>query len=67
MRNNIEKLLGDFIWLVQLSQKIGVNRKTGDMGLAKKMIDAAVESGADVVKFQTYIADGHDDRSNTFG
>lgn len=36
--------------------EIGVNHN-GDMGLAKKMIDAAVESGADVVKFQTYIAD----------
>ena len=36
--------------------EIGVNHN-GDIDLAKKMIDAAVDSGADVVKFQTYIAD----------
>jgi N,N'-diacetyllegionaminate synthase len=36
--------------------EIGVNHN-GDVNLAKKMIDAAIKSGADVVKFQTYIAD----------
>ncbi|MCM8535451.1 MAG: N-acetylneuraminate synthase [Lentisphaeraceae bacterium] len=36
--------------------EIGVNHN-GDIELAKKMIDSAIESGADVVKFQTYIAD----------
>lgn len=36
--------------------EIGVNHN-GDISLAKEMIDAACKSGADVVKFQTYIAD----------
>jgi N,N'-diacetyllegionaminate synthase len=36
--------------------EIGVNHG-GDIKLAKKMIDAAVESGADAVKFQTFTAD----------
>jgi len=34
----------------------GVNHN-GDMELARKLIDVAVESGADAVKFQTFIAD----------
>lgn len=34
----------------------GVNHN-GEMDLAFKLIDAAVEAGVDVVKFQTYIAD----------
>ena len=34
----------------------GVNHN-GDMNLAKKLIDAASEAGADYVKFQTFIAD----------
>ena len=36
--------------------EIGVNHN-GDMILAKKMIDAAVQSGADAVKFQTFRAE----------
>ena len=50
------------------SKKIGENEKVfvvaeagvnhnGDMSLAKRMIDAAVEAGADAVKFQTFKAD----------
>jgi len=34
----------------------GVNHN-GDMELARKLIDVAVESGADAVKFQTFVAD----------
>ena len=29
----------------------------GDVNLAKKLIDVAVEAGADAVKFQTFVAD----------
>lgn len=36
--------------------EIGINHN-GDMGLAKDMIQAAKESGADAVKFQNYITD----------
>lgn len=36
--------------------EIGVNHN-GDIDLAKKMIDSAVESGADAVKFQTFKAE----------
>ena len=36
--------------------EIGVNHN-GDMVLAKEMIEAAKESGADVVKFQTFKAE----------
>ena len=35
----------------------GVNHN-GDMGLAKKMVDIAVESGVDAVKFQAFKAEG---------
>src|SRR3989339_1516222 len=34
----------------------GVNHN-GDLGRAKKMVDAAKASGADAVKFQTFITD----------
>ena len=34
----------------------GVNHN-GDMGLAKKLVDAAASSGADAVKFQTFRAE----------
>lgn len=34
----------------------GVNHN-GDLGLARQLIDAAVEAGADLVKFQTFSAD----------
>lgn len=36
--------------------EIGVNHN-GDVALAKKLIDIAVEAGADAVKFQTFFAD----------
>lgn len=36
--------------------EIGVNHN-GDVDLAKKLIDAAVEAGADAVKFQTFITE----------
>lgn len=39
-----------------LIAEIGVNHN-GDMALAKEMIDAASESGADAVKFQTFKAE----------
>lgn len=39
-----------------LIAEVGVNHN-GDMTLAKEMIDAAKESGADAVKFQTFTAD----------
>ena len=38
-----------------LIAEIGVNHN-GDLNLAKKMIDGAVKSGADAVKFQTFKA-----------
>jgi N,N'-diacetyllegionaminate synthase len=38
---------------VFLVAEIGINHN-GDMGLARAMIDAAVEAGADAVKFQNY-------------
>ena len=34
----------------------GVNHN-GDIGLAKQLIDAAAQAGADLVKFQTFSAD----------
>ena len=34
----------------------GVNHN-GDLSLAKKLIDAAADAGADLIKFQTFIAD----------
>lgn len=36
--------------------EIGVNHN-GDLMLAKSLIDAAIRAGADVVKFQTFVAD----------
>ena len=41
---------------VLIIAEIGVNHN-GDISLAKKMIDAAKESGADAVKFQTFSAE----------
>ena len=34
----------------------GVNHN-GDINIAKKLVDAAVESGADAIKFQTFKAE----------
>ena len=39
-----------------LIAEIGVNHN-GDMNLARQMIDAAKQSGADAVKFQTFTAE----------
>ena len=36
--------------------EIGINHN-GDMKLAREMIDAAAEKGADCVKFQSFVAD----------
>lgn len=36
--------------------EIGINHN-GDMGLAREMIDAAAENGADCVKFQNFVVD----------
>lgn len=41
---------------VEVIAEIGVNHN-GDINLAKKMINAAHEAGADVIKFQTFRAD----------
>ena len=41
--------------MVKVIAEIGVNHN-GDFGLAKELIDAAVDSGADIVKFQTFVA-----------
>jgi sialic acid synthase SpsE len=47
--------------------EIGINHN-GDMKLAKGTIDAAVESGADAVKLQTYTTEGFVHPENpTFG
>ncbi|MCW5300590.1 N-acetylneuraminate synthase [Herbaspirillum lusitanum] len=39
-----------------IAAEIGINHN-GDMALAKRMIDAAVDAGADAVKFQNYRTD----------
>src|SRR5476651_669188 len=36
-----------------IAAEIGINHN-GDMALAKRMIDAAIDAGADAVKFQNY-------------
>jgi N,N'-diacetyllegionaminate synthase len=41
---------------VNIIAEAGINHN-GDMGLAKKLIDVASDSGADMVKFQTYSVD----------
>ncbi|MGC6567827.1 MAG: N-acetylneuraminate synthase family protein [Akkermansiaceae bacterium] len=41
---------------VEIIAEIGVNHN-GDVALAKEMIDSAYESGADIIKFQTFRAD----------
>ena len=43
--------------------EIGINHM-GDMGKAKKLIDAAVRSGVDAVKFQTYITETRAPKGN---
>ena len=39
-----------------LIAEIGVNHN-GDMGLARRLIDGAIEAGADAVKFQSFFAE----------
>lgn len=41
---------------VEIIAEIGVNHN-GDVDLARKMVDVAAESGADLVKFQTFTAE----------
>ena len=41
---------------ISIIAEIGVNHN-GSLKLAKKLIDGAVKSGADYVKFQTYVTD----------
>ena len=41
---------------ISIIAEIGVNHN-GSLRLAKKLIDGAVKSGADYVKFQTYVTD----------
>ena len=41
--------------MVKVIAEIGVNHN-GDLELAKELIDAAVSAGADIVKFQTFVA-----------
>ena len=43
--------------------EIGVNH-LGDYDRAKKMVDDAVDGGADFIKFQTYVADKRYDKKN---
>ena len=44
--------------------EIGINHM-GSMDKAKKLIDAAVRSGVDAVKFQTYITEKRAPKGNT--
>lgn len=49
-----------------LAAEVGINHN-GDMGLARRMIDAAADAGADAVKFQNYrTEDFLSDRSLTY-
>ena len=41
---------------IQIIAEVGVNHN-GDMDMAHKLIDKSIEAGADIVKFQTFIAD----------
>ena len=52
--NFVEKIINsDHPFLIA---EVGINHN-GDMSLAKEMVDAAAECGADCVKFQSFIAD----------
>ena len=35
--------------------EVGVNHN-GDLGIARRLIEAAADAGADLVKFQTFVA-----------
>lgn len=47
--------MGDRSVRIQVIAEVGVNHN-GDMGLARRLIDAACDAGADFVKFQTFRA-----------
>ena len=47
---------------VRIVAELGVNH-LGDLGRALAMVDAAVEAGADLLKFQTYTAERRYDRA----
>ena len=49
-------VMGKVVQPVRVIAEAGVNHN-GDVNLAKKLIDAAADAGADVVKFQTFVAD----------
>ena len=52
--NFLEKIINsDHPFLIA---EVGINHN-GDITLAKEMVDAAAECGADCVKFQNFIAD----------
>jgi N,N'-diacetyllegionaminate synthase len=52
---------------VFIAAEVGINHN-GDMALAREMIDAAAEAGADSVKFQNYrTEDFVSDRAETYG
>ena len=46
---------------VPIVAELGVNH-LGDLGRAREMIDAAIDAGADILKFQTYTAEKRYDR-----
>jgi N,N'-diacetyllegionaminate synthase len=48
---------------VYIIAEIGINHM-GNMDKAKKLIDAAVRSGVDAVKFQTYITEKRAPKDN---
>ena len=47
---------GSFKMSVLIIAEAGVNHN-GDISLAKKLVDVAVDAGADLIKFQTFSAD----------
>lgn len=53
MSNFIERIVNNSPYMIS---EIGINHN-GDVSLAKEMIDAARDNGADCVKFQSFIAD----------
>ena len=55
MVNSVQNFFTNLSECMMIAE-IGVNHN-GDMTLAKEMIDAAKEAGADLVKFQTFVAE----------
>lgn len=60
MKNNTVKiqnrLIGD-IHSCFIIAEVGINHN-GDIGIAKQLIDVAIDAGVDAVKFQTFTAEG---------